>query len=519
MVQVILGFLFTFNLFAMTPYHQELILGEHLIPNYEGSSKAFPLFHQYSGSVKFMDDEDKLKPLMKTINDQIVPLDSFLSNDFAVSSSCSNHDLAEQVHYLRYLFRLLALSYSYEALIHYQETLNSMGVTDHICLQKNLDLLKACRPKSLEMKKFLKRSGKVIEQYQFYLPQNHSYKKFTEEWISKYIHKQLSTPSMIRFKEYAKERVVLTLDDVKKGFEHFCKEDQAFFKMICDENDLLYGVSSALIGKELILNSNAKNVLNSSGKAQECTERFIKMSLDKENHYKVFEKMFFPLFTYINQNLPKRFIQGRLFLPGALKEFDDKGLKEFLYVEPEEKPTPIPTPLPTQIALVKQIPAPLQTVTPKVTVTIAPTSTPTPDLRSAFYLASLEIDKSKSDFINVDMIKFKKDYIFTEEILKKVTPIFSTYKTRQALEDLKEFDKLGTKEEPIRLIFLKYLIDHSEHQGLFNIKAVLGDRFYVQNDLDQFNDAKKPRWVHLNFSILDGGWKLILEKEPNTKKP
>lgn len=522
MVQVVLSFLILFfgaNVLAGTAYYDELVLGEHNVPNYEGHLKPFPYYSQYQSGIRFKDEDLFHAEIYKIFNSEIQSIQSFLNQDFLTSSYCSNQELSENVHYLRYLFRLLALSYTYENLVHYEETLRSMGIKNHYCFQQNQNILKQCNPKSLEMKKFKKRSEKVLEQYKFYLPQSHSYKKFTEDWIESYVKRKFDTPSLLRVSLVKNNDQKLSLDDIQNDFTKICQEDSSFFNLLCNEQDQLFGISQALIGKELILASNARNVLNSTGKALECTERFINQSIEKENHYKSFEKLFFPTFTYLNQTLPARFIQGRLFLPGALKEFDDKGLKEFLFAEEKATPTPIPTPKIVVNIIKEEVKVIEKKVEPKPIVTATPTPVATVDTRSAFYLASIELKNSSNTKIKVDMQKFRQDYVFTPEIKKKVENIFNTYKTRQALEDLKEFDKLGTKDEPVRLLFLKFLIDQNEHQGLFNVKSILGDHFFVTNDLDNFPDAKKAQWVHLNFSILDGGWQLILEKEINTKKP
>jgi hypothetical protein len=56
--------------------------------------------------------------------------------------------------------------------------------------------------------------------------------------------------------------------------------------------------------------------------------------------------------------------------------------------------------------------------------------------------------------------------------------------TREALQEMMSYDKLGSKEGPVPLIFLKYMIDMQEHHGLWNIISVLGDKFYVSNEID-----------------------------------
>ncbi len=49
---------------------------------------------------------------------------------------------------------------------------------------------------------------------------------------------------------------------------------------------------------------------------------------------------------------------------------------------------------------------------------------------------------------------------------------------------MKNVDSLGSTRAPMSLTFIKYLIDYSLHQGLYNMIGVLGNEFYVFNDLE-----------------------------------
>jgi hypothetical protein len=54
------------------------------------------------------------------------------------------------------------------------------------------------------------------------------------------------------------------------------------------------------------------------------------------------------------------------------------------------------------------------------------------------------------------------------------------------------------------------MIDMQEHQGLWNLLSVLGDKFYVSNELDSsFNPL--PEYIQLqNNPLVDGGWQLTI---------
>ena len=55
-------------------------------------------------------------------------------------------------------------------------------------------------------------------------------------------------------------------------------------------------------------------------------------------------------------------------------------------------------------------------------------------------------------------------------------------------------------------MFLKYLIDFDYHQGLWNILAILGDHFYVLNDIEKKSDPIK---IHLSNDLSTNyGWQI-----------
>ncbi len=66
---------------------------------------------------------------------------------------------------------------------------------------------------------------------------------------------------------------------------------------------------------------------------------------------------------------------------------------------------------------------------------------------------------------------------------------------------MKQYDKLGTRSEPARLMFIKYMIDTNKHQGLYNLIAILGNKFYCLNDLEEKKDTLAPVLIKLQNSL------------------
>jgi hypothetical protein len=74
------------------------------------------------------------------------------------------------------------------------------------------------------------------------------------------------------------------------------------------------------------------------------------------------------------------------------------------------------------------------------------------------------------------------------------------------------YDKLGTKEAPVPILFIKYMIDMEEHQGMWNLISVMGDRFYVSNEIDTTYNPT-PEFIQLlNNSSTGGTWQIFILK-------
>jgi len=106
------------------------------------------------------------------------------------------------------------------------------------------------------------------------------------------------------------------------------------------------------------------------------------------------------------------------------------------------------------------------------------------------------------------MKRFVSEPKFTPRVIEVLTEALKKYQTRFALESMKNADKLGSIDEPVRLMFLKFLVAQDQHQGLWNIVNVIGPEFYVVNDLDKKTD---PVWVKLsNERSTNFNWQLTI---------
>lgn len=508
--------------------HLATSLGEKESTDFYGPTNPSFEYNDFSSAPTSRDDRLSEVPYYKHLNVDLMGLDHFLHYDLPVSGQCSNVSLGQHANYIRYLYRLVVLSYLYEANMSMSTTLKKLNINNHPCQLNWSKVLKQCEAKSSDMKTFLRRAGQIVSQSELILPQDHSYKKFSESWWQLFSDKNNKTDTTsIRLRQICKDKKMNCENDLvgmQKNLGEVCEKDRQSFLLICSELDQGHGYSEIPLVKDLISSSNAMAIINGSGEGVGCLTRYQEQNKYRETRNTELEMMFVPLFNSIKSNLPSRFQLGRLFLPGALKEFDDKGLKEFLFAEatptatPTKAPTPVATPLIVKTATPTPTPKPTKAPTPVPKIVVI--ATPVPVKKSAFLLAAEKLDKEHLDQVKVDMDQLKTDLVFSASVVSKLHENLKKFQTRQALQDMKEFDFLGTKAVPVKLIFLKYLIENNEHQGLFNMRAILGDSFYVQNDLDKFKKGQaNPNRLILILNNADTAnrWQIFVKRE--TTKP
>ncbi len=500
-------------------YYKEIFLGEKPTGLYYGPLDARGVFNDSSGSIDFLDDLYSKNYLFDTFQVGLGELPQFWSQEVMEKSICPNKTLSENITYIRYLYRLVSISYLFEELKILNQASSELGWTSKQCQMKYEDIFGDCRPQSSDMKKFKERvMGKFsneIEKIKFEKLST----QYRNELFKSIRESQALTTDVLQSRMYqlcregAKNCRQLTDEDIQKSLSQLCGDNKKAIKKLCNENDHFYGLSQAPIVSELIKNSNAFTLINQSGMGEECLRRYAKISAHKENVAGFINKQF-PLIHYHLIKKQSRFPQGELFLPGALKEFDMKGLSDFLTAL---KPKPIE---PVVIKKLKPKPAPVKVVVaPKpepVAMTIPePQPLPTPVVEtprvSQFNLGLEALAKGRDEFV-VDMDELRYDFEFSSAMIAELTGVIKKFQTRAALLDMKNFDTLGSAQAPMGLIFLKFLLDTENHQGLYNITSVLGEKFFVMNDLE--NDHK-PIYIHLkNDSSTNNRWQILIIKKP-----
>lgn len=447
-------------------------------------------------------------------------------NGVFASIGCSDYSIEKSFEYSRYLFRLITISYLFENLRELRSTALGLGGFAFVC-PMGMNLFSDCKPTDPEMKKFLSRMENRIEEWSFVtnkIIDNNEVGKFIEEINNNEDPLKAKKIATFRIKEFCQKNknCPKNIQEILKSIGQICRNDINLMKNICSEKDSLMGMSKIPLASKLILESNTVSVINLVESGEDCLHRFTDELRTKE-HYPQFLSTLFPLiYDKILADKSRRYKQGVLFLPGALKEFDDRGLNDFLFVKPTpaavaQAPTPVPTPLPKPTPVVVIAKAVVPAPTP---VVILPTPTPTPTpiqiTHTQFFLSSQKLKENDSEMVTVDMEKFKHDVGIPSEQVKDYKAIFEHYSKRESLLEMKNFDKLGSEHEPFRLIFLKYLLDNKIHQGLFNVQSVLSEKFYVINDIDQ---TKEPEYIQLKSGAKNSvGWEIIILKSPPKKE-
>jgi hypothetical protein len=508
---------------SLDKYYNDIYLGEQRTLNYYGPINPRTVYSDADGKIVFIDEVFQNKYLNSSLQNDIFDIHNFWNSKIIEKSTCPDEELGANIEYIRYMFRLVSLSYLFESMKNNHRISSELGFSKNSCNLNYQEMFGKCSPHSDDMKKFKERIfGKFVNEYEK-IKYNSLSKKETESWLELFhlSTKQNSDPTFVRLQSWCDENQKncknVDLQEVKSAIVNFCDQDKKLIKNICDEKDDLRGLSYAKLAEELVKTSNAFNLINSKGMGEDCLRRYIKLNASKEIFYSNLSTIFPAI--YKNLQIEKTtYLQGSLFLPGALKEFDMKGLSDFLIalkppkviVAKIQKPKPKPKPV-----IVKKVePQKVEPVVEPPPVVVVE-EVPVPRVKE-FDRALEIIRQKKADHVALNMELFREDYEFTSKMISQLSQPLKKFQTRQALTDMKNFDKLGTEEAPVGIVFIKFLIDTDNHQGLYNVINVLGDKFFINND---FEGKMESIYAELkNDASTNNHWQITFMKKPEIKK-
>lgn len=467
-------------------------LGERNPGLYAGPWRPEYRHDDYFGRLSFSDDDFATNYFYRFLWGDAPEYARFLSEDVSGAAVCPNDALARHAVEMRYGFRLLSISVLLEVMAATRDEAIRVRRPEY-CPFDLPALLSSCRPQTQEMREFIKAFLPQRPYQALVLDKEHNFQSYAKGWGAR-----LSDPkdsvSVLRIREQClsegRNCGQASAAQAEEWLRRSCEEDRAFLQTICSEQDELYGLSAVPQFAQLLSSSNLFVSYNTEGNGQGCLRRFGQLMSAKEQVPAYFSVVASAVTGNLRRDYRDRFLQGRAFVYGALKEFRDKGLGNLLepkVVELPKKPDPVPvavTPAPVVVT-----PTPKPTPTPvaviEAPVVPAPKKPEVEEVPKTAFLQAAEVRQSQRlARVDVDMLKFRYDYVFSSAEMNLLAHSLKTYTTRQALEEMRDYDKLGSKDAAMPLTFLKYLIDSQNHQGLYNIVNVLGEKFWVTNDID-----------------------------------
>lgn len=512
---------------AVTDYYLHYFHGEKSFETYSGPLSPEFILNPFENQINFLDDLFEKSYLDRQIQSQIFEIFDFWEGPFFQAFQCPNWALSQNIDYMRYLFRLVTISILYEEFKLLNRDMYRLGLNQGLCPIDFEGLFSSCAPETTDMKTFLERAKVQMDRPHNWSQYNRMTNAQVDDWIGRFSELDLDQENL----SISEERLLIWCDstqadcqkDLNKKklqsyFAEVCKSDRSLVEKICSERDQFYGHSWQPLIKDIIKNSHSMNLLNRRGYGEACLERYVSDFDMRFNYLPTIDYLapvFESIYNYLNAR-GSRHAQGALFIPGALREFDDRGLDLALFrprqveepdygpepePEPEPEPKPKPEPLPDIIPIIVQ---------PRPEPEPVVVEEPTPQ-ESYFLRAVTRFSKEGMSEYSLDMNKFKDDFNFSESMVEAISGPIQAYQTRDALLDMRTYDSLGRRAEPVRLIFLKYLIDYDQHQGLFNIVDILGERFWVLNDID---DVSEPVFIELeNSQKTNFQWQIRLVVE------
>lgn len=491
--------------------HSEGYLGEKRLDSYSSRWQPLIFLDFYQGKMAFEDELFFQNYFQDYIFNREKDFSYFLKSELGGGITCSNELLSEHFDVIRYSYRLLTLSYLLEGQWHMNM------VSKHFIQNKgcNFDFdkfLDKCRPKNGEMKKFVSLLKKHKPKFEESLPKTY----IRSDWWRDFYKKDFKYYSHYRVDAECKGKC--EQKDIESSFKKVCEQDESLMNLICSEMDEIYGVSESTDAYNLVGISNIINTYNKQVEALGCLRRFSEVMAHKEVKYPILPVLFTTMRAHLQNQYQERFLQGRVFFYGSGKEFVEKGLtnlyvmeQPFKIAELDAEDAFVPVVIPKKIeepkvALKKQPEKVVPVIKKKEKIEV------TGPTKSAF-LQAAEIRKAQNlDRVEVDMLKLKYDYVFTLNMINNLSGKLKKFMSREALTEMVTYDKLGSKEGPVPLLFIKFMIDMQEHTGLYNILNIIGDEFHVSNEIDAAYKTEVERVKIVNNDSTGRQWQIYLLK-------
>ena len=117
----------------LAQYYKNLFLGEKKTTNYFGPLDSETRASENKSELWFYDDQFGHNYLNDSLESSALLLHQFWFKEIVEKSSCPDFTLGENVEYIRYLYRLLSISYLFESLKLNHAASASLGAEKSIC--------------------------------------------------------------------------------------------------------------------------------------------------------------------------------------------------------------------------------------------------------------------------------------------------------------------------------------------------------------------------------------------------
>lgn len=497
-------------------------IGIHLDDDYFGPANSEVTLDPYHSKVIFIDDLETEAYLFKTLQLEMLELKYFLEGEYVAGIQCPDHIYTQYKDTIEYGIRLVSMSYIFEALRDYEYQAKILGINE-ACQPNYNKLINECRPQSSRMKSFVRNSQVVINQLdQIVVPFRETKKKSQEKWYSSL--KQGKANHLIGSRLISDCHLnncikKSSIKIINRRIQNICSNEQKLFLDICSERDKLKGISYIREVFPLLLSSDTFKEFPDKSYQYGCLKRYVSSQKKNEFKYNELEIIFKHFYSRFWESQNASYQRGRLFSIGSMYEYENKGLGDIFKNEVKkikkvsqkidkqiEKPVFEVIELPkfqkkkkikkktkvSKIVKTKKVKKPKNSVFKDAS-----------DLRRSLDLSQVALD----------MGRFLSENVFTEIEIKRLSVASGKFTAQKSLNDMKKFDKLGSRKAPVPLSFLKFLILNEKHQGLFNIVLVLGEQFYVTNNIDKNISRNESELVKLkNDAETNFKWQIYIIK-------
>jgi len=474
--------------------------------------------NEFYGNLKLKSDNDESDLFDHRIQSNLFTLFSDVDR-LKQALICPQSEMTENYQYYRYLYRLISISYLFETLKHHDLIARKLDL-QNTCKPNYKNVFEKCSPKTLDMRFFIRNVAVLLDNFEKELISfDHDMKGYQRTWFKDLENKNDSDLTLARMNLYCRDHECKNIKEKKnlsKFLNNVCKEDEQLLIKLCSEDDRLYGMSNTIYAYNIIQKTDALMAVNERGFAKGCLRRFSIQNSENEFVDPILTKIFPIAFSYLKENYDERFKQGQLYPLGSLKLFRDQGLNDFLSSQKVEKKEEVKTIAKAEIKKLPPLaPEPLKPFFKSKKVkkkkVIKKEVKKKNIVKSHFYQAAQVLDEYSLLSVEVEMEKFKYDYVFTPKMTRILESSLKKFSSFEGLKEMKEFDSLGTPKGAVPLRFIKFLIDTENHQGLFNMIEVLGDDFYVINDIDDKSLVQAPNRVKLqNDSSTNYQWQIYI---------